>query len=191
MQGAVEPKQRRDLTEPPLRLEVAVFVEQGLLGVIELPQRGPIDLASEERLRVEVAAPGERRPLQLADRHAVLVQDAQLELVDDRAFRRTGLVHRQAKEAAGRRAPPEAVAVAVAGFDAADLAKCLSVVGEMHRKDGSIVLSPFDERAEGGSNTAEIDRYALAGREFDRGVAERCDPTWLQRPRRRRRDRKG
>ena len=129
MQGAVQPKQRRDLTEPSLRLEVAVFVEQGFFGLIEFAQRSPVDLAPEERLRVEVAAPPERRPLQLADRHAVLVQDAQFELVDDRAFRGVGLVHGQAKKAARRRAPPEAVAVAVAGFDAAYLAKGLSVVG--------------------------------------------------------------
>ena len=180
LQGAVEPKQRRDLTEPPLRLEIAVFVEQGLLGMIELPERGPIDLATEERLRVKVAAPGERRPLQLADRHSVLVQDAQLELVDDRAFRRAGFVHREAKKAAGRRSPPEAVAIAVAGFDAADLAKCVSVVGEMHREDGSIILSPFDERPEGRSNMTEIDRYAFAGRDFDRRMAERRDSTRLQ-----------
>ena len=100
-QRAVQPQQGHDLAGATLRLEVAVFVEQRFLGLIEFSQRCPIDLASEERLRVEVAAPGEGRPLQLADGHAVLIQDAQLEFVDDGAFRRTGLVHRQAEIAAG------------------------------------------------------------------------------------------
>jgi hypothetical protein len=36
---------------------------------------------------LEVAAPAEGRSLQLADCHPILVQDAELEFVDDGAFR--------------------------------------------------------------------------------------------------------
>src|SRR6516225_9995695 len=42
----------------------------------------------------------------------------------------------------------------------------------MHREDGSVLLSPFDERAEGGSDTAEIDSDALPGGDQDRGMAQ-------------------
>src|SRR5579863_3699636 len=99
-----------------------------------LAEYGPVDLASEQRLRIKVAAPGYRRALELTDRHAVLVQNAQLELVDDRALRRARFVDGQAKIAARGRAPPEAVAAAIAGQDAANLAKALAVVGEIDRE---------------------------------------------------------
>jgi hypothetical protein len=37
VQGSAQPEQRRDLAQSALRLEVAVFVEQCFLGVIEFP----------------------------------------------------------------------------------------------------------------------------------------------------------
>ena len=93
MQGSAQPKQGSDLAESGLWLKVAIFIEKRFLGLIELPQHGPIDLATQESLRVEVAAPSPSRSLQLADWHAILVQDAELEFVDDGAFRRVRLVH--------------------------------------------------------------------------------------------------
>jgi hypothetical protein len=53
-----------------------------------------MDLAADEGLRIKIAAPAQGRSLQLADRHAILVQDAELELVDDGPIRRARLVHR-------------------------------------------------------------------------------------------------
>src|SRR5208282_2683737 len=139
----------------------------------------PIDLAAKQRLRVEFAAPRLRRPLQLPDRHAILVEDAQLELVDDGAAGRARLMHGQAKVAARRRAPPEAVRSSVAGLDAAHLAKGLAVVGEMRREYGSVRLSPVDQRAERRPHGTEVDRNALASGNFHGGVAERGEPARL------------
>ena len=92
---------------------------------------------------------------------------------------RARLVHGQAKVAARRRAPPEAVASAVAGFDAAHLAEGLAVVGEMRRKHRSVRLSPLDQRAERRPHGAEVDRNALAGGNFHGAVAERGEPARL------------
>src|SRR5271167_2451728 len=144
-----------------------------LRGPIVLPERGPIDLPAQERLRVEVAGPGQRRSFQLTDRHAILVQDAQLEFVDDRAFRRVRLVDGQAKIATGGGAPPKAVAAAVAGGDSAHFSEAVAVIGEMRRENGSVRLSPFDQRPERRSDMAEVDCDALAGKQLDRGMAER------------------
>ena len=153
VQCAAYAKQRSDLGRSPPRLEIAIFVEERFLGPIVIPERCPIDLAAEERLRVEVAAPGQRRTLQLTDRHAILVQDAQLEFVDDRAFRRVRLVDGQAKIATGGGAPPKAVAAAVAGGDSAHFSEAVAVIGEMRRENGSVRLSPFDQRPERRSDT--------------------------------------
>src|SRR6202034_217829 len=92
--------ERGYLGGPPLRLEIAVFVEKRLAGVIIFTKRGPVDLAAEQRLRIKVATPGRCRAVELADRHAILVQDAQLELVDSRALRRARFVDGPAKIAA-------------------------------------------------------------------------------------------
>src|SRR5208282_1987972 len=96
--------------------------------------------------------------------------------VDDRALRCARPMDGQAKEAARGRAPPEAVAAAIAGQDAADLAKALAVVGQMNREVGSVSGAPFDERPERRAHIAEVDRDALALRNLDWGVAERRDP---------------
>ena len=179
MQGAAEPNERRDLGRTAARLHVAIFVNQRLLAMIELAQRRPIDLAPEQRLGIEFAAPGLRRPLQLPDRHAILVEDAQLQLVDDRAVGCAGLMHGQAKIAAGRRAPPETVGSSVAGLDAAHLAKALAVVGKMRREYGSVSVSPFDQGAERRSYGAEVDRKALADGNFHRSAAQRGEAARL------------
>ena len=159
--------------------------------MIIFAEHGPVDLAAEQRLRIKVAAPGRRRAFELTDRHAILVQDAQLELVDDRALRRARFVDGQAKIAARGRAPPEAVAAAIAGQDAADLAKALAVVGEVNREVGSVSGAPFDERPERIAHIAEVDRDALAFGKLHRGIAERRDPPLLPHRRRVARSRKG
>ena len=165
--------------EPRRGSTIAIFVEQRLLALIEFAQRRPIDLAAEQRLRIELAAPRLRRPLQLPDRHAILVEDAQLELVDDGAVGRARLMHGQAKIAARRRAPPETVRSSVAGLDAAHLAKGLAVVGEMRREHRSVSLAPFDQRAERRPHGAEVDRNALADGNFHRAVAQRGEAARL------------
>ena len=68
-------------------LKVAVFIEKRFLDPIRLTHHGPINLAAQESLRVEVAPPSPSRLLQLADWHAILVQDAELEFVDYRALK--------------------------------------------------------------------------------------------------------
>ena len=184
VENSVQPQEGHRLARPALRLQIAVFVEQGLLLLVEVAEHRPVDLASEQRLRIEVASSGQRRALQLADRHAILVEHAQLELVDHGALGRARLVHRHAKVARRGRAPPEAVAAAVAGFDAADFAKAFAVVGEMDREDGSIILSPLDEGSERRAHPAEVDRNAFSQGEPHGSVAERRNPVALQHRRR-------
>ena len=91
-------------------------------------------------------------------------------------FRRARFVDGQAKIAACRRAPPEAVAAAIAGQDAANFAKALSVIGEVNREVGSISGAPFDERPERRAHITEVDRDALAFGKLHRGIAERRNP---------------
>ena len=175
MQSSAKTQHWSCLPGSALWLEVSVFVEKRLLRPIELPEHGPIDLTSQQRLWVEVTPPGQRRPLELANRHAILVQDAQFEFIDDGAVRRARLVDRQTKIPARCRSPPETVAVAVASRDAANLAKPFAVVGKMHREHGSVSLAPFDQGSERISDIAEIDRDALPHRHPDRGMPERRD----------------
>ena len=173
---AAEADERGYLGRAALRLEIAVFVEKRLAGVIIFTKRGPVDLAAEQRLRIKVATPGRCRAFELTDRHAILVQDAQLELVDGRALRRARFVDGQAKIAARGRAPPEAVAAAIAGQDAANFAKALAFIGEVNREVGSVSGAPFDERPERRAHITEVDRDALAFGKLHRGIAERRNP---------------
>ena len=180
MQLAPEANKRRDLRPAALGFEIGVFVEERLLGGIEFAERGPIDLPAEKGLRIEFAAARRCGTFERADRHPVLIEDAQFELVDDRALGRARFMHRQAEIARRGRAPPEAVGVAVAGRDATDLAEVLAVVGEMHGEDGAVGLSPRDERAERGADIAEIDGDAFPRLDRDWLVAERVEAAQLE-----------
>ena len=144
--AAIQSEQGHELAAARPGLEIAVFVEQGLIPYAGFAERGPIDLPPQQRLGIQLAPPRQRGAFQLADGHAVLVEDAQLELVDDGAFRRAGLMQGQAEIAGRRRAPVEVVVIAVAGGDAADLAKALAVIRQVHRKDGAVGLAPVDQR---------------------------------------------
>ena len=90
--------------------------------------------------------------------------------------RRARFVDGQAKIAARGRAPPEAVAAAIAGQDAANFAKALAVIGEVNREVGSVSGAPFDERPERRAHITEVDRDALAFGKLHRGIAERRNP---------------
>jgi hypothetical protein len=61
LQTSVQPEEGHRLAGSALRLEIAVFVEEGFLLLIESTDHGPIDLASKERLGIEVALPSPDR----------------------------------------------------------------------------------------------------------------------------------
>ena len=92
------------------------------------------------------------------------------------ALRRARFVDGQAKIAARGRAPPEAVAAAIAGQDAANFAKALAFIGEVNREVGSVSGAPLDERPERRAHITEVDRDALAFGKLHRGIAERRNP---------------
>ena len=174
MQLTPEANKRRYLWAAALRFKIGVFVEEPLLSCIELAERGPIDLPAKKGLRVQLPATRPCGPFEGANRHPVLVEDAQLELLDDRAHSRARFTHCQTEITRRGRAPPEAVGPAVAGCDATDLTEVLAIVGEMHGEDSPVGLTPRDECAEGGADIAEINGDVFPS--LGRGRARRGGP---------------
>ena len=179
MQDAVEAQEGHQLPGTELRFEIPVFVEQGFFGVPDLSQHRPVDLPGPQRLGIKVAARGQGGAFQLTDRHAILVQYAQLDFIDDRTFRITRGVHGKTEIAAIGRAPVEAVVIAVAGGDLADVAVVFPVVRKIDPENGAVGLPPLDQHTERRTHVAEIDRDALSGKQFDRAAAEGREHAFL------------
>jgi hypothetical protein len=93
-QNSAQSEKRGDLSAIGLRFEIAIFIEKRFLGSRTLAHDRPVDLATEERLRVEVAAARPSRTLELSEGHPVFVQEPNLEFVDNGSLWRTRLMHR-------------------------------------------------------------------------------------------------
>ena len=177
VQSSVQTQQGGDLARADAGLQIAVLVEQGLLGVIPFTDHRPIDLSRQQRLWVKVGSGLLSRPFQLTDGHAVLVEDAKFQFVDDRPFRPVRGMDGEAQITAGGDAPVEIVIVAIAGLDATDFPVVSAVIREVDGEAGAIGRAPFHEHTQGRADIAEIHRDAVATGHGDRPVTEGGDAT--------------